>query len=197
MWSGRSYPTKGEPLAAACDGEPAIALPLRRPPWWLAAFFALLALLVGGLVISAIVRLARGDIEDGAVVTVVALLGGCLIVALFALGVLRVVQRRRDPGRVLVTPSRLITPRIAADWDAIDTVRAHQEHRQGHARAIDIVVIDVAGVTGTLFEAAELDTDPRRAVDSLRRLHAEPTLRSLLATPEGITLFTPDDRTSA
>lgn len=197
MWSGRSYPTKGEPLVAACDGEPGVALPLRRPPWWLAALFGLLALVVGGLVISSIVRLAQGDTEDGVVVTVVALLGGCLIAALFALGVRRVAQRRRDPGRVLVTPTRLITPRIVADWDSIDAVRAHQEHRQGHVRAIDIVVIDVAGVTGTLFEAAELDTDPRRAVDSLRRLHAEPALRSRLATPEGITLFTPADRISS
>lgn len=185
------------PRAATCDGEPGVALPLRPPPWWLAPFFGLLVLLVGGLVIGSIVRLAHGETEDGVVVTVVALLGGCLLTALFALGVRRVAQRRRDPGRVLVTPTRLITPRIVADWDAIDAVRAHQEHRQGYLRAIDIVVVDIGGVTGTLFQAAELDTDPRRAVDSLRRLHAEPALRSRLATPEGITLFTPDDGISA
>lgn len=189
MWSGRIYRATGQPSVTSWHGEPAIALPLRRPPWWWVPFFAGLALLVAVLVAVSAVRLITGHSEDGPATVVIALLGGGVVAGLFALGTRGAVARRRSPGRVVVTSRGIAAPRVEADWSAIDSVRAHQEQRMGHLRAVDVVVIDVRGVTCTLVEAADLDVDPRAVVDALRLLHAQPRLRSGLASAEGIALF--------
>lgn len=177
------------------EGEPAVALPLRRPPWWYLLLFGGMALALAAIVVVAAVRVVAGRAPDGAVTTTVALVGGAVLVGLCCLAVRGTLLRRRDPGSVVVTPTRLVCERVVADWAAIDAVRAHQEQRLGHLRAIDIAVVDVRGVTCTIFEAAGLDVDPRRAVEVLRHLHAHPDDRERLIST-GADLFAPDDRST-
>ena len=190
-WSGRQYRTKGTPRPTVWDGERGVALPLRPPPWWYVPLFAVLTLgCVTALAVGA-TRLVRAQAveEPWSVVAASAVL--MLLSWLFALATKASAKRRRDPGQVVVTPTWLVADRVHAQWRAIDTVWARQEYRKGHLRPIDIASVHASGRTVTVYEAWQLDVEPRAALEALRHLHRDPSLRSRLSADAAVALFAP------
>lgn len=188
-WSSRAYRATGDPLAVEWEGEWGIALPLLPPPWWYLPFFGALTLGAASCVVAGTWLLVRGEAPDGPLPTALSIALVLVLTGLFALATRGTLRRRHDPGQVVVTPTRLVADRVEAPWEAIDAVWARQEHRLGHVRAIDIASLRTSGRGFTLFEAADLRTDPRIAVAVLRRLHLDPSLRARLSTDEARWFF--------
>ncbi|UUZ45657.1 hypothetical protein LP422_06340 [Janibacter limosus] len=151
---------------------------------------------MGAFLVTGVVRPVSGEATHGTGATLAGLAVLLLLLWLFALATRGALVRRRDPGQVVVTPSWLVAERVHAQWQVIDAVPARQEHRQGHLRPIDSACVRVEGRTITVYEASQLDVEPRAALEALRRLHRDRALRAQLATDDGPTIFTGsgDDR---
>lgn len=145
---------------------------------------------MGAFAVVGVVRLVRGEAPTGTVATVLGAVGLVLFVGLFGLAAWASFARRRDPGQVVVTPTRLVATWGQVPWQEIDAVFAHQVRRQGNPRAIDRACVSIEGRTITVYEAGHLDVDPRSALETLRRLHRDPLLRERLATDDGPGIFT-------
>ncbi len=173
VWSARRYRTAGQPRPTVHEGEAGVALPLRRPPWWMLPVTALLALGLGASVVLGAGWLARGDVES----IPKAVLGLVVITAItgvFTLGTVALWWLRRVPGEVVATPTRVVTARRQElAWEDVESISAVQTRRQGNLRSVELA---------TIFEAARLDVDPRRALTGLRALHLDPALRASLGS---------------
>lgn len=182
VWSARRYRTAGQPRPTVHEGEAGVALPLRRPPWWMLPVTALLALGLGASVVLGAGRLARGDVES----IPKAVLGLVVITAItgvFTLGTVALWRLRRVPGEVVATPTRVVTARRQElAWEDVESISALQTRRQGNLRSVELAVAVANGRQATIFEAARLDVDPRRALTGLRALHLDPTLRASLGS---------------
>lgn len=171
------------------EGERGVALPLRPPAWWYVPLFVLLTLGMVAALVAGLVRLVRGQATDGILATIAGFAVLMVFVWLFALATKVSFTRRRDPGQVIVTPTWLVADRVHAQWATIDALWAHQELRQGRVRAIDIAAVHVRGRTILVYEAGQLDIEPRAALEVLRRLHLDDRLRDQLGTVAGPGLF--------
>ena len=178
------------PLTCEWEGERGVALPLKPPPWWSVPLFGLLTTGIVAALVAGVVRLVRGGTTEGPVSLVAGFAILLLFAWLFALATRESLRRRREPGRILVTPTWLVAERVHAQWQMIDAVLAQQHSRRGHVRSIDVASVHVGGSMALLCEAGQLDVEPRAALDVLRRLHHDPALRALLATDDGPTIFT-------
>lgn len=189
VWSSRHYRTKGVPLTCEWEGERGVALPLRPPPWWSVPVFGLLTIGIVVALVAGMVRFVRGETTAGPVSLIAGFAVLLLFAWLFALATRESLRRRREPGQILVTPTWLVAEHVHAQWQVIDAVLAQQHSRRGHVRSIDVASVHVEGSTLLLYEAGQLDVEPRAGLETLRRLHRNPALRARLATDDGPGIF--------
>ncbi|WP_106817080.1 hypothetical protein [Janibacter massiliensis] len=105
------------------------------------------------------------------------------ITGVFTLGTVALWRLRRVPGEVVATPTRVVTARRQElAWEDVGSISALQTRRQGNLRSVELAIAVANGRQATIFEAARLDVDPRRALTGLRALHLDPALRASLGS---------------
>lgn len=198
----------------AADGEWGVGIPLKRPSWALEVAMGLLFL---GLVVTLGLGVRR-IVEAGRVGAgqVVGLIVCALFAAFFALAAVSAHRLRTGPRRrLLITPTRIVTPSHTYRWEHVSGISAESHTRQGSVRRRNLIAVQlhpgapnpitesmprlgrwVAERTGDqmrLVGADELDVDPWQVIRALRAVHADPVLRGRLVGADGPAIVTSQD----